>query len=73
VHSTSIRGSVLSRVCDNHLIEARGPSERLRAFPEPREAEFPGEATTHHRSLHAFANSAIVSCSNASAFFTLSR
>lgn len=34
VHPTYIRGGVLSWVCDNYLIEADGPSERLHAFPE---------------------------------------
>ena len=34
VHPTYIRGGVLSWVCDNYLIEAGGPSERLHAFPE---------------------------------------
>jgi Xaa-Pro aminopeptidase len=34
VHPTYIRGAVLSWVCDNYLIEAGGPSERLHAFPE---------------------------------------
>ncbi|MGO9699037.1 MAG: M24 family metallopeptidase [Xanthobacteraceae bacterium] len=34
VHPTYIRGHVLSWVCDNYLIEARGPSERLHHFPE---------------------------------------
>jgi Xaa-Pro aminopeptidase len=34
VHPTYIRGHVLSWVCDNYLIEANGPSERLHCFPE---------------------------------------
>jgi len=34
VHPTYVRGGVLSWVCDNYLIEADGPSERLHAFPE---------------------------------------
>jgi Xaa-Pro aminopeptidase len=34
VHPTYIRGHVLSWVCDNYLIEAHGPSERLHSFPE---------------------------------------
>jgi Xaa-Pro aminopeptidase len=34
VHPTYIRGHVLSWVCDNYLIEAAGPSERLHRFPE---------------------------------------
>jgi len=34
VHPTYIRGHVLSWVCDNYLIEAGGPSERLHKFPE---------------------------------------
>jgi Xaa-Pro aminopeptidase len=34
VHPTYIRGHVLSWVCDNYLIEANGPSERLHKFPE---------------------------------------
>jgi Xaa-Pro aminopeptidase len=34
VHPTYIRGHVLSWVCDNYLIEANGPSERLHRFPE---------------------------------------
>jgi len=34
VHPTYIGGGVLSWVCDNYLIEADGPSERLHAFPE---------------------------------------
>ncbi len=34
VHPTYIRGHVLSWVCDNYLIEAKGPSERLHHFPE---------------------------------------
>src|SRR6202167_2493633 len=34
VHPTYIRGHVLSWVCDNYLIEAGGPSERLHHFPE---------------------------------------
>jgi Xaa-Pro aminopeptidase len=34
VHPTYIRGRVLSWVCDNYLIEAEGPSERLHRFPE---------------------------------------
>jgi len=34
VHPTYIRGHVLSWVCDNYLIEANGPSERLHHFPE---------------------------------------
>ena len=34
VHPTYIRGHVLSWVCDNYLIEADGPSERLHHFPE---------------------------------------
>jgi Xaa-Pro aminopeptidase len=34
VHPTYVRGGVLSWVCDNYLIEAGGPSERLHAFPE---------------------------------------
>lgn len=34
VHPTYIRGHVMSWVCDNYLIEARGPGERLHSFPE---------------------------------------
>jgi Xaa-Pro aminopeptidase len=34
VHPTYIHGQVLSWVCDNYLIEANGPSERLHRFPE---------------------------------------
>jgi Xaa-Pro aminopeptidase len=34
VHPTYIRGHVLSWVCDNYLIEANGPGERLQRFPE---------------------------------------
>jgi Xaa-Pro aminopeptidase len=34
VHPTYIRGHVLSWVCDNYLIEANGPGERLHRFPE---------------------------------------
>jgi Xaa-Pro aminopeptidase len=34
VHPTSIRGNVMSWVCDNYFIEANGPSERLHKFPE---------------------------------------
>jgi Xaa-Pro aminopeptidase len=34
VHPTYIRGHVLSWVCDNYLIEADGPGERLHRFPE---------------------------------------
>ncbi len=34
VHPTYIRGHVLSWVCDNYLIEADGPSERLHHYPE---------------------------------------
>jgi Xaa-Pro aminopeptidase len=34
VHPTYMRGHVLSWVCDNYLIEAGGPSERLHRFPE---------------------------------------
>ena len=34
VHPTYIRGHVLSWVCDNYLIEANGPGERLHQFPE---------------------------------------
>jgi Xaa-Pro aminopeptidase len=34
VHPTFIRGHVLGWVCDNYLIEANGPSERLHRFPE---------------------------------------
>jgi Xaa-Pro aminopeptidase len=34
VHPTYIRGHVLSWVCDNYMIEADGPSERLHRFPE---------------------------------------
>ena len=34
VHPTYIRGGVLSWVCDNYLIEANGPGERLHQFPE---------------------------------------
>ncbi len=34
VHPTYFRGKVLSWVCDNYLIEANGPSERLHRFPE---------------------------------------
>jgi Xaa-Pro aminopeptidase len=34
VHPTYLRGHVLSWVCDNYLIEANGPSERLHCFPE---------------------------------------
>jgi Xaa-Pro aminopeptidase len=33
VHPTYIRGHVLSWVCDNYLIEAGGPGERLHRFP----------------------------------------
>ena len=33
-HPTYMRGHVLSWVCDNYLIEATGPSERLHRFPE---------------------------------------
>ncbi|HEY2531117.1 MAG TPA: M24 family metallopeptidase [Xanthobacteraceae bacterium] len=34
VHPTYIRGGVLSWVCDNYLIGANGPGERLHRFPE---------------------------------------
>ena len=34
VHPTYMRGHVLSWVCDNYLIEANGPCERLHRFPE---------------------------------------
>jgi len=34
VHPTYLRGHVLSWVCDNYLIEANGPGERLHIFPE---------------------------------------
>jgi Xaa-Pro aminopeptidase len=34
VHPTYVTGHVLSWVCDNYLIEANGPSERLHRFPE---------------------------------------
>ena len=34
VHPTYMRGHVLSWVCDNYLVEASGPSERLHRFPE---------------------------------------
>jgi Xaa-Pro aminopeptidase len=34
VHPTYIRGHVLSWVCDNYLIGADGPGERLHHFPE---------------------------------------
>ena len=34
VHPTYIRGHVMSWVCDNYLIEANGPGERLHKFPE---------------------------------------
>ena len=34
VHPTYIRGNVMSWVCDNYLIEADGPGERLHQFPE---------------------------------------
>jgi Xaa-Pro aminopeptidase len=34
LHPTYIRGRVLSWVCDNYLIEASGPGERLHRFPE---------------------------------------
>jgi Xaa-Pro aminopeptidase len=34
VHPTYIRGHVMSWVCDNYLIEANGPGERLHRFPE---------------------------------------
>ncbi len=34
VHPTYIRGHVLSWVCDNYLIGASGPGERLHRFPE---------------------------------------
>ncbi len=34
VHPMYFRGHVLSWVCDNYLIEADGPSERLHHFPE---------------------------------------
>jgi Xaa-Pro aminopeptidase len=34
VHPTYFRGHVLSWVCDNYLIEAGGPGERLHRFPE---------------------------------------
>jgi Xaa-Pro aminopeptidase len=34
VHPAYIRGRVLSWICDNYLIEADGPGERLHRFPE---------------------------------------
>jgi len=34
VHPTYIRGHVLSWICDNYLIGADGPGERLHRFPE---------------------------------------
>jgi Xaa-Pro aminopeptidase len=34
VHPTYVRGHVLSWICDNYLIEADGPGERLHRFPE---------------------------------------
>jgi Xaa-Pro aminopeptidase len=34
VHPTYFRRNVLSWVCDNYLMEANGPSERLHRFPE---------------------------------------
>ncbi len=34
VHPTYLRGHVLSWVCDNYLIGANGPGERLHHFPE---------------------------------------
>ena len=34
VHPTYMRGHVLSWVCDNYLIGANGPGERLHRFPE---------------------------------------
>ena len=34
VHPTYIKGHVLSWVCDNYLIGANGPGERLHRFPE---------------------------------------
>ena len=34
VHPTYIRGHVMSWVCDNYLIGANGPGERLHHFPE---------------------------------------
>jgi Xaa-Pro aminopeptidase len=34
VHPTYIRGHALSWVCDNYLIEADGPGQRLHRFPE---------------------------------------
>jgi Xaa-Pro aminopeptidase len=34
VHPTFIRGHSLGWVCDNYLIEASGPSDRLHRFPE---------------------------------------
>jgi Xaa-Pro aminopeptidase len=34
VHPTYIRGHVMSWVCDNYLIDADGPGERLHRFPE---------------------------------------
>jgi Xaa-Pro aminopeptidase len=34
VHPTYIRGHAHSWICDNYLIEANGPSERLHRFPE---------------------------------------
>jgi hypothetical protein len=51
------------------------PERRLagRAHNEPRGSRIPCRGNDISRSLHAFANSAIVSFSNASAFFTLLR
>ena len=34
VHPTYFHGGKLTWVCDNYLIEADGPSERLHRFPE---------------------------------------
>ena len=34
VHPTYIRGGTMSWLCDNYLIGADGPGERLHQFPE---------------------------------------
>jgi hypothetical protein len=34
VHPTYFRGGMLSWFCDNYLIGANGPGERLHHFPE---------------------------------------
>jgi len=34
VHPTYTHNNISSWVCDNYLIEANGPSERLHHFPE---------------------------------------